>query len=467
MKGTTQVHRSLISAAAAAAAALALASPAGAATFGSPGLGDPFFPLAGNGGYDVGSYSLALDYVRAGNHLEASALISATATQALDRFDLDLRGFSISRLEVNGRSASFTREGQELRITPRGRISAGSAFTVRVDYAGTPAVVTDPDGSIEGWVPTDDGAVVVNEPQGSPAWYPVNDNPRDKATYDFAITVPAGITALANGVLAEPPIASGGRTTWRWRETDPMAPYLATATNGRFDLDVQTGPNGLPIYNAVDSGLNPKRKATAKSLLSEAPEIVSFFSELYGSYPFNAAGGIIDPAPDVGYSLETQTKPNYAYVPDELTVVHELSHMWYGDAVTLTEWPDIWLHEGFATFSEWIWRERHGGESAQETFDRLYASRQFPWSPAPAALERPSQMFGTPVYDRGGMTLQALRVKVGDATFFGILRDWYAQNRDGNVSTPEFIALAESESGQDLDAFFKAWLFTPEQPTTW
>jgi len=460
------VHRSLLGVAATTAAALALASPAGAATFGSPGLGDPFFPLAGNGGYDVGNYALTLDYARAGNHLDGSVLISATATQALDRFDLDLRGFSISRLEVDGRPATFTRDGQELQITPRGRLSAGSAFTVRVDYAGTPSVVTDPDGSIEGWIPTDDGAVVVNEPQGSPAWYPVNDNPRDKATFDFAITVPAGITALANGVLRSS-ATSGGKTTWRWHEGSPMAPYLATATNGRFDLDRQPGPDGLPIYNAVDSGLNPKRKATAKSLLSMAPEIVSFFSDLYGAYPFAAAGGIVDPAPDVGYSLETQTKPVYAYVPDELTVVHELSHMWYGDAVTLTEWPDIWIHEGFATFSEWIWRERHGGETAQQTFDRLYSRAQFPWSPAPAALERPSQLFSTPVYDRGGMTLQALRVKVGDGTFFGILRDWYAQNRYGNVSTPEFIALAEAESGQDLDAFFQAWLFTPEQPTSW
>src|SRR5215218_5217009 len=298
MKGTTQVHRSLISAAAAAAAALALASPAGAASFGSPGLGDPFFPLAGNGGYDVGNYSLSLDYVRTGNHLEGSALISATATQALDRFDLDLRGFSISRLEVNGRPASFTRDGQELQITPRGRLAAGSAFTVRVDYAGTPSVVTDPDGWIEGWVPTPDGAIVVNEPQGSPAWYPVNDNPRDKAAYDFEITVPAGITALANGVLRSS-VTSGDRTTWRWRETSPMAPYLATATSGRFDLDIQTGPNGLRIYNAVDSGLNPKRKAIAKGLLSMAPEILSFFSDLYGPYPFKAAGGIIDHAPDV------------------------------------------------------------------------------------------------------------------------------------------------------------------------
>jgi aminopeptidase N len=315
-------------------------------------------------------------------------------------------------------------------------------------------------------VPTDDGAIVVNEPQGAPGWFPANDNPRDKATYEFAITVPQGITALANGVL-QSSATVGGRTTWRWSETDPMAPYLATATNGRFDLDRQTGPDGLPIYNAVDSGLNPKRKATAKGQLSMAPEIVGFFSDLYGSYPFNAAGGIIDPAPDVDYSLESQTKPNYAYVPDELTVVHELSHMWFGDSVTLTEWPDIWIHEGFATFSEWIWTEKHGGGSAQATFDRLYADKQFPWSPAPAALERPSHLFSTPVYARGGMTLQALRQKLGDHMFFRILRTWFAEHRNAITDTEAFTALAERISGRDLDAFFQAWLYTPSKPTSW
>src|SRR5215218_3916387 len=241
-------------AAATAACALALAAPAGAATFGSPGLGDPFFPLAGNGGYDVGHYALALDYTRTGNRLQGSATITATATQALDRFDLDLRGFEVSRVDVNGVAATFARDGQELQITPRGRLAATRTFTVRVDYAGTPEVITDPDNSIEGWVPTDDGAFVVGEPQGSPGWYPANDNPRDKATYDFAITVPAGITVMANGVLASRTTA-GGRTTWVWRNTSPMAPYLATATLGRFDLTQYRLPSGIPSYVAVDPTL--------------------------------------------------------------------------------------------------------------------------------------------------------------------------------------------------------------------
>jgi aminopeptidase N len=166
-----------------AVAVLAVAAPAGAAdgfTPGAPGLGDPFFPLGGNGGYDVAHYGLRLRYDPATRHLDGSATIRATATQDLSRFDLDLRGFRISRLTVNGRAASFTRQGQELVITPARGLPAGRAFKVVVHYAGVPAVITDPDESIEGWVPTDDGAFVVGEPQGSPGWYPANDNPRTR-----------------------------------------------------------------------------------------------------------------------------------------------------------------------------------------------------------------------------------------------------------------------------------------------
>ena len=170
-------------------------------TPGSPGLGDPFFPLAGNGGYNVSHYGLSLSYEPSTNQLSGTATINATATQDLSRFDLDLRGFAISRLDVDGRAATFSRDGQELVVTPRAGIRNGTSFTIVVGYSGTPTVVTDPDFSIEGWVPTDDGAFVVGEPQGSPAWYPVNDNPRDKATYDFAVTVPAGLKVMANGVL--------------------------------------------------------------------------------------------------------------------------------------------------------------------------------------------------------------------------------------------------------------------------
>jgi aminopeptidase N len=284
-------------------AMVAPVAPAHAAFLpGSPGLGDPFFPLAGNGGYDVRHYALTLSYDPATRRLDGVAVITAQAAQDLSRFDLDLRGFDIPSVTVDGRRASFVRDGQELIITPAQGVKSGSTFTIDVAYAGQPQIVTDPDQSIEGWVPTDDGAFVVGEPQGSPAWYPVNDNPRDKASFDFTVTVPAGITVMANGVLVSS-TTSGGKTTWAWRENDRMAPYLATVTLGRFDVTISKLGDGTPSYVAVDPRL------ARGQILSKLPEIIDFYRSIYGPYPFDAVGAIVDSAKVVGYSLETQTKP--------------------------------------------------------------------------------------------------------------------------------------------------------------
>jgi aminopeptidase N len=433
---------------------------------GAPGLGDPFFLNAGNGGYDVRHYSLELDYVRATNHLDAEATILARATQNLSSFNLDLRGFDISNLEVNGRDARFARSGEhELTVTPRHGLRRGLPFVVEVDYAGQPTEVIDPDGTSEGWVPTADGAFVVNEPQGSPGWYPANDNPRDKATYDFEITVPEGITAIGNGRLLYKKTRKG-KTTWRWLEDSPMAPYLATATNGVFDLRISRAGR-IPLYQAVDPAVgNP---ALSFQRLAAEAEIIEFFSDLYGRYPFSTGGGVADNG-GVGYALESQTKSMYdvtrSGAPGASTVVHEVAHQWFGNAVTLTVWPDIWLNEGFATWSEWIYDEEHGGPSAAETFDATFESFE-DWALPPAALTGPDVMFHSPPYDRGAMTLQALREKIGDDVFFGMLRDWYRENKDGNVTTADFVALAERESRQQLDDFFRVWLFEPVQPTSW
>jgi aminopeptidase N len=467
--------------AAAAAAFLLVASSALGQKYvaGSDGSGDPFFPQAGNGGYDVSHYSLTLDYAQPVNRLQGTAVIEATATQNLRRFNLDLRDFfAVSNVAVNGVPANIARPGnQELAISPSPRLRAGSEFTVEVVYAGKPKAIKDPDKSIEGWVPTDDGAFVVAEPQGSPGWYPVNDTPRDKATFDFTITVPAGREAVANGILLGPPTTEAGKTTWHWAEGSPMAPYLATATNGEF-LTEEYSANGLFMFDAVDPNTrrlltDPPNPALAFERLDPQPEIISFFSNLYGTYPFTSGGGIIDWAPDVGYALEAQTRANYHRIPLPSTVVHEVSHQWFGNAISLEVWPDIWLNEGFATFSEWIYDELHGGTPAADTFDELYAIPEDDpafedlWFPAPAALRHPSQLFHTPVYDRGAMTLQALREKVGDPIYFGILRAWYADNKYGNVTTADFIALAESESGQDLDDFFQVWLYEEGRPESW
>jgi aminopeptidase N len=463
------VRRAVLCAVAVVIAMTGFAPPAAAERYvhGAPGLGDPFFPDAGNGGYDVRHYELEIAYDPATQRLDGTAVIRARATQNLDRFNLDLRGFlAVSRVAVGDdrrlKGASFTREGQELVISPRPKLKDGERFRVLVDYSGTAEPIVDPDESIEGFIPTDDGAFVVCEPQGAPGWYPANDNPQDKARFDISVTVPAGLTALANGVLVSS-ATRGGKTTWVWHHENLMAPYLATATLGRFDLTRSTLPDGTPSYVAVDP------RFTNRTVLERIPEIQAFFGSLYGQYPFDATGAIVDFAPHVGYALETQTKANYSRMPSEGTLVHELAHEWFGNSVTLSQWPDIWLHEGFAAWSEWIWDEHVGAATAHEAFLDAYsipAGSSF-WSRPPAALGSPVFLFSNPPYLRGAMTLQALREKIGDVAFFGLMRGWATRNRYGNVTTAEFIAAAEQQSGMNLNTFFDVWLFQPGKPTTW
>jgi aminopeptidase N len=445
------------------------ASPAAAERYvhGSPGLGDPFFPNAGNGGYDVWHYSLAIAYDPATQQLAGTAEIAARATQNLDRFNLDLREFlDVSRVAVGDdrrlRAASFARDGQELVITPQPKLKDGERFRVVVEYSGTPKPIVDPDGSIEGFIPTDDGAYVVCEPQGAPGWYPANDNPQDKARFDISVTVPAGLAALSNGTLVSSQTRAA-KTTWIWHHENPMAPYLATATLGPFDLAQSTLPDGTPSYVAVDP------RFTNRAVLQNIPAMHAFLESIYGDYPFDATGAIVDSAPHVGYALETQTKANYSRMPSQGTLVHELGHEWFGNSVTLSQWPDIWLHEGFAAWTEWIWDEHRGVATAHESFLDAYsipADNPF-WSLPPADLGSPVFLFSNPPYLRGAMTLQALREKIGDLSFFGLMRSWATRNRYGNVTTAEFIAAAEQQSSQDLEAFFDVWLFQPGKPTTW
>jgi aminopeptidase N len=208
----------------------------------------------------------------------------------------------------------------------------------------------------------------------------------------------------------------------------------------------------------------------AQASLARQPEIIDFLSELFGPYPFSAAGGIVDDA-DLGFALENQTRPIYSKVfftdpvsGDEV-VVHELAHQWIGDHLALEEWQHIWLNEGFATYAEWLWSEREGRATAQQFFDdRATIPADDPFWSVTIGDPGPDALFDIAVYNRGAMTLHALRLEVGDDDFFEILRRWTRSQAGGNVTTDEFIRLAERVSGQDLDAFFRAWLFTPARP---
>ena len=347
-------------------------------------------------------------------------------------------------------------------VTPAAGIVNGRPFTVVVEYSGIPGPLDNEALGAGGWRRTKDGAFALGQPESASTWFPVNDHPKDKATFKLAMTVPEGVEALSNGVPLERS-TDNGWTTWTWAESAPMASYLSTVVIGQYRVDSGTH-NGKPIVTAIPESL-PANGPGAKSI-ARTGEIADFLATQFGPYPFDAYGGIVLDDERVGYALETQTRPVYGNTffgtgPDYQVVAHELAHQWFGDSVSLERWQDIWLNEGFATYAEWLWAEHEGERTVQQNFDRVY--ERFDWAELPGSPGA-ANIFGAAVYQRGAMTVYALRKAMGDEAFGTLLKTWPAEQKNGTATTEEFIATAEKVAGKDLTPLFDAWLFTAAKP---
>lgn len=440
-----------------------------APTPGGPGIGDSYYPDYGNGGYDVSHYDIRLRYEPATDQLSGTTTILATATQDLSQFNLDFL-LDVSSVKVNGWSATFAREGvHELVVTPPRPITRGQQLTVVVTYSGVPSRVRAY--GFTSWTRVADGALAVNEPESAWWWFPSNDHPLDKATWDVSVSVPAGVEVISNGVQLRPPLTEpGNRVRWGWHSAKPGATYLAFLAIGQYDIVTDTAPDGQPVVNAYSTTLGELGPA-ARASIERTTEIVDWASGLFGPYPFEARGGVAGPIDGFGFALETQTRPVYGRNfwqrgSNTYVVVHESAHQWFGNSVSVADWRHIWLNEGFASYAEWLWSEEQGEGTAQEWFDYLYslypADDEF-WQILPGDPGA-DEIFDAAVYDRGAMALHQLRLAIGDDAFFQVLREWAATHRYGNGTVAEFQALAERVSGQALGALFTAWLFTPGRP---
>ncbi|MCY1137896.1 M1 family metallopeptidase [Actinoplanes sp. Pm04-4] len=442
------------------------ATPSSAPAFapGAEGIGDPYFPKYGNGGYDVAGYDLKLRFDPKTDQLTGTATITATATQDLSRFNFDLSKLTAKNVTVDGVRASSKAEGTELVVTPAQGIVNGRPFTVVVEYGGRPAQLGNAVLGQGGWLENGQGAIALGQPESASTWFPVNDHPSDKATFKLEMTVPEGVEAISNGVPG-PRRTTGGWTTWSWSEGSPMASYLAMVVIGQYRVTTTTH-NGKPLVLAVAESL-PANGPAAQSL-GKTAEITDFLATKFGPYPFDANGGVAVDDRKIGYALETQSRPVYGPAffnggPNESVIAHELAHQWFGDSVALEKWQDIWLNEGFATYAEWMWDEHKGTQTIEQSFDDVYNS--YPWNqPGEAGNPGAERIFGNAVYQRGGMTVYALRKTIGDAAFDQLLKRWTTEHKDGNASTDDLIALAEQVSGKQLDDLFQSWLFTTGKP---
>jgi len=432
-------------------------------------IGDPLFPDLGNGGYDVKHYGLDLLWEPGSRTLTGAATIEAKALVDLDAFNLDFSGMTVERVEVDGTAAGFSLEAPELVIEPADPIAAGTTFTVAVSYHGVPQTQDSQAISFGiGWVSGPGGEeFVVAEPDGAHTWFPANDHPLDKAPFDFTIVVPDGYLAAANGeFIGTEPAHRGpaGGIAWTWSMDQPMATYLATVVIAE----------GWEIVDADDYGAVDIRHVLPLALaddpppaLERTPEMIEFFEELFGPYPFDEYGIAVVDGFDA--ALENQTlslfdvdavaSPIFEYV-----LVHELAHQWFGNSVSIGHWQDIWLNEGFATYAEFLWEEHINGPAAYDDFVAARRRAVEQSNLRPPGDPPADDLFNASVYWWGGLTLAALREEVGADDFNNILRTYADERRYGNATTADFVEVSERISGLDLDEFFEAWLYGPTLP---
>jgi aminopeptidase N len=431
------------------------------------GIGDPYFPELGNPGYDVQNYVIALEVDPDSGEIIARTTLEAVATQPLPSFSLDFQGFTIDSLKVDGSETDYTRERRELIITPAKSLQAGDEFVVEVSYHGVPepAYFNALDFKM-GWLQGASKAInVLSEPDGASSWYPVNDHPLDKATYRFEITVPQPWVAAATGNLIET-IPGDGRTRYVWEMNKPMASYLASVNIDHYNVEEREGPDGILIRNYIPDDVDPMLTRN----LDKLPEMLEFFSGLYGPYPFDAYGVLIcdetvAPCMDGSLSIETQSLSIHSpseYMLSETVLAHELSHQWFGDSVSLKRWQDIWLKEGIATYSQWLWESR--GQTLESLTAWVEDQKNFFPPDDKIGEPPPDELYDWESYYGGAMVFHALRLQVGDDAFFEILRTYLERYKYGNAGAGELIAVAEEVSGQELSAFFDSWLMQPELP---
>lgn len=422
----------------------------------------PYVPGHGDTRYSVESYNLRLDYKISTNRLSGVATLGILALEPLTSFTLDLHELNVHEVKVGGRNVQYRHQQRKITVTLREKLKQGARISVEVHYAGKPQPIPGPDGSV-GWEELTDGAFVLSQPHGSPSWFPCNDRPDDKATYRLKITVDKDYAVVANGVLVAKD-KERGKVSWTYTHDMPMAPYLATVQIGRY------GSHSLPCHVPMRVIAPRDVKIRPSSSFHYLPAMMEAYEEMFGPYPFRGYNVVITDD-ELEIPLEAQALATFGrnHVAggwgNERLVAHELSHQWFGNSLTIKRWHDIWLHEGFACYSEWLWSEASGKDRVEKHVQHHYSRlANLPQDIKVGAPGR-KDMFDDRVYKRGALALHTLRQELGDKAFFAMLQSWTAQHIHGTITTPMFVEHVNAHARGDISDILRPWLYDTALPS--
>ena len=429
---------------------------------------DPYAMNHGSSAYRVDRYELDLDVRLGSNKLIGKAVLHCTALEPSARIVLDLVGLRASKVQLDGKKVpKFSQRAEHLVLTPASALKPGQQFSLEIRYDGNPQPRRGLWGEV-GWEELNDGVLVAGQPNGAASWFPCNDDPRYKSSFLISVTTDDNYRPVCNGKLVARSRKSS-RATWVYEQVEPMATYLATVQIGRYDrvpLHVDATHHRVPQFVAV----NPEMAVDALQGLRRQPDMMRTFEDCFGPYPFAEYTSVVT-EDELEIPLEAQTVSIFGrnHMRDawdsQRLIAHELSHQWFGNSLTASTWKDIWLHEGFACYAEWLWSEESRtmtvAARATAAWKRLDAGPQDLLVGDPG----PELMFDDRVYKRGALALHAVRMAAGDEAFFGFLQHWTASNRHGSVSTGTFIEAADSfVPGMDAASILSPWLYQSALP---
>ncbi|MEV0445121.1 M1 family metallopeptidase [Streptomyces spectabilis] len=429
------------------------------------GVGDPYFPVDGSDLFTITHHTLEVDFDITSGMLHGVARLDIAVSADVPAIALDF-GLPTRAVAVDGSALAPRVVPGKLVLEPDAGLSAGS-HQIDITYAGLPGEV-----EIRGersWLNTPLGALAAREPHAAAFWFPTNDHPSRKATYDLTITVPHGFVAVAPGRLVEHAHTSRVHR-FRWVTAEPVASYLYSLVVDRMRIELDTlDDHGLQWVSAYGDGVNDSAPS-ARASIETTPTVCAWLETLLGPYPFGAIGGVVTRMAGP-HALETQTHPIYGdhffrRSLDSYVVAHEMAHHWFGNSVSLSTWNDIWISEGMATYLSWMWSEQNGEGTTDELFSSFYhlrAANPDYWR-IPPGDPSPAHLLSTQVYERGAMAAHVLRRSIGDDAFISCLRTWCADHRHHHGSLSQFLATAAGVSKADTAAIMQPWLFARRRP---